>query len=186
MALAGPSAALAAPGDLDPSFGDGGTSRFDLGVRSDPNPGNSGGLAAALQGSGRLLIAGWSGDQGGSNTFLLVGVDEHGHLDPAFGDGGVVRTGVGCGSDVAHALAVQGDGRIVLGGGGSCSGNAAARSTRDQRHHQGAFERGTRKRRQDRSHQGQRSREVAEGGSGKEEAGGKERGQEIIMNLADG
>jgi len=94
--------AEAAPGDLDLSFGSGGVAAipFDLGAN-----------ALALQADGKLIVAG-SDDA----DFALARYKQNGALDPTFGAGGKVTTEFGNAADVANAVAVQPDGKIVAAG----------------------------------------------------------------------
>ncbi|MDG2307000.1 MAG: hypothetical protein P8R42_20605 [Candidatus Binatia bacterium] len=92
-------------GRLDSSFGDGGVVRPDL-------DGESGGaFAIAVQDGGAIVVAGRLGKDLGA---LRFGPD--GTLDDDFGDGGVVRVDVESGHDIARAIALQPDGRILLAG----------------------------------------------------------------------
>ncbi|MEU7304371.1 calcium-binding protein [Streptomyces sp. NPDC007206] len=99
-------------GTLDPSFdGDG------LVV----TPGASG-QDMKLQSDGRIVVAG-----SGPGGFKVLRYDTNGSLDTGFGTGGQVTTGFG-GSDAAHGLALQSDGKIVAAGqGGPDSDFALAR-----------------------------------------------------------
>ncbi len=68
------------------------------------------------QDADRLIIAG-----GANYTLLLARFDQEGKLDPSFGNGGVVSppiegTSGGPGGSTANAVAVQGDGKIVVAG----------------------------------------------------------------------
>ncbi|WP_405851292.1 calcium-binding protein [Streptomyces sp. NBC_00090] len=105
LVLALPGTALAAPGDLDPTFGAGGrvTTYF---------PGYAEGRDIARQPDGKLVVAGLS--EGG---FALARYLPGGGLDPAFGTGGMVTSDFGGGAHVANAVAVQpADGKIVVAG----------------------------------------------------------------------
>ena len=51
----------------------------------------------------------------GGTDFALARYDTRGNLDPSFGTGGIVVTDLG-GVDAAQAVALQSDGRIVVGG----------------------------------------------------------------------
>lgn len=80
------------------------------------NPGGYDALYAVVQQpSGRLVAAGQS--VGASRDFFLVGFTQDGALDPTFGTNGFVRTDVSSGNaDVANAMAVLPDGRLVVAG----------------------------------------------------------------------
>lgn len=60
-----------------------------------------------------LLVAGASAS---SQTVAQAGAPIPGSLDANFGQGGIVTTSIVAGYDIAHAVAVQNDGRIVLAG----------------------------------------------------------------------
>jgi uncharacterized delta-60 repeat protein len=101
--------AAAAAGDLDPTFGEGGKALTDFGASDN-------GIAVALQSDGKIVAAGYS-DTGGSHDFALVRYRRNGGLDATFGVKGKVLTDFGSGSrDVALAVLVQPDGRIVAAG----------------------------------------------------------------------
>jgi uncharacterized delta-60 repeat protein len=102
-------AARATPGTLDPSFGTGGTVTTAIG------PGNDVGLAAVIQPDGKILAAGYSSN-GTSEDFALARYNADGSLDTSFGSGGKVTTSFGSGDDDASTIALQSDGKIVLGG----------------------------------------------------------------------
>jgi uncharacterized delta-60 repeat protein len=99
----------AAAGDLDPTFGTNGAT-FD--------PQSDEAFGAALQADGKLITAGVSrffiNDP--FKDFLVERFTKDGVLDPTFGAGGRVRTDINGNQDVALAVAVQRDGRIVVAG----------------------------------------------------------------------
>jgi uncharacterized delta-60 repeat protein len=100
-ALAAPAAAL--PGDLDPTFGSGGTVVTDLGaveVITD----------VALQPDGRVVVAGSA-----TGRVLVARYDPGGSLDPTFSDDGSVVTSFGMGAGGRY-VALQPDGKIVVAG----------------------------------------------------------------------
>jgi uncharacterized delta-60 repeat protein len=91
-------------GKLDPTFGAGG--------RVDGPAGRA--LGVTVDGAGRVVVSGESGDQLTVARYLANGAP-----DSSFGSDGVKRTGLaGAGEDVL----VQPDGRIVAGGTGSAGG----------------------------------------------------------------
>jgi len=103
-----------APGTLDTSFGTGGRARIAVGAGEDMA------YAVALQPDGRIVVAGRSAERGGD--FSVVRLTRDGALDTSFGVGGKVTVDVNGGSDTAHALALQPDGKVLLAG-------SAARAT---------------------------------------------------------
>src|SRR3954470_15309100 len=114
LALAA-SPAVAAPGDLDPSFsGDGRVSTLT-------SPDTFVARAVAVQPDGRIVVAGYSCDTGtcgptGDSSFRLLRYTPDGGLDTDFGQGGTVTTTVGVGRSQAFDLIVRADGSIVAGG----------------------------------------------------------------------
>jgi uncharacterized delta-60 repeat protein len=99
IALGAP--ASAAAGDLDPTFGVGGTVTVsDLTI-----------FAMALQPDGKIVVAGVSVD-----VFGLARLNPDGSLDASFGTGGLVTTDFGAAFEAAYAVALLPDGRIVAAG----------------------------------------------------------------------
>jgi uncharacterized delta-60 repeat protein len=94
-------------GILDGSFGNGGKVITDFG-------GDDGAAALVLTPDGLVAVGSTSAGQGGD--FALARYTLAGGLDGAFGNGGKVTTDFSDGKDVAHAAAVQADGKIVAGG----------------------------------------------------------------------
>jgi len=129
-----PAPGRAFPGGLDASFGASGIVTTDF-------AGEDAALALVRQADGKLVAAGRS-NAAGSADFALCRYDAEGELDPAFGTGGRVLTDFGgnrcaggprnarpCQShedclggtcvstdDVAWALALQSDGKLVAAG----------------------------------------------------------------------
>jgi uncharacterized delta-60 repeat protein len=99
-------------GSLAGSFGDGGLLRF--------TPGPDGGYAGAVvqHPDGRILVAGrrFVDGQHDSSDWVILRYRPDGSPDPSFGEGGMVTTEFGTGPDRPRAMAVQTDGRIVVGG----------------------------------------------------------------------
>jgi uncharacterized delta-60 repeat protein len=107
-------AAAAAPGQLDPSFGAGGT------VVTEFPSSYSGARAVAVQADGRIVAAGFAHTNDSIiSDFALARYDASGALDPTFGTGGRVRTDFGGRFDEALAVAAQPDGRVVVAGSSS-------------------------------------------------------------------
>jgi uncharacterized delta-60 repeat protein len=109
--------ALAAPGDLDTTFGSSGTVLTDFG---SGNPDFA--SAVAIQEDGKIVVAGTSsGTDGGDFAVARYNVD--GSLDAAFGSGGIVLTDLGSGSfDQARGVVLQQDGKIVVAGSTTADG----------------------------------------------------------------
>jgi uncharacterized delta-60 repeat protein len=102
-----------APGSVDTSF-QGGKVMVPVGGA------DAYAYALAAQPDGKLLVAGTSHDHGGD--FALLRLDRDGQLDESFGSAGLVSTEVGAGSDIARAVAVDDEGRIVLAGSADSGG----------------------------------------------------------------
>ncbi len=91
-------------GSLDLTFGGSGTVRTEVGASYQLN-------AVAVQDDGKILVAGGSG-----GAFFLLRYNANGSLDKTFGARGIVRTEFDTGEDVAHGIALQPDGKIVVAG----------------------------------------------------------------------
>jgi uncharacterized delta-60 repeat protein len=102
-------AARANDGVLDVTCGTGGKVTVDV-FGSTSNAAN----AAAVQADGKIVVAGAVSDVAGD--FALVRYDAGGSLDSSFGSGGIVRTDFSGRADLALALAIQSDGKIVAAG----------------------------------------------------------------------
>jgi len=96
-------------GSLDTSFGDGGKTVTAVGPTDDYAQ------AMAVQSDGKLVVVGY-GNTGASTDFEVVRYLRDGAIDPTFGTNGKVTTAVSTGSDVANAVAIQADGKIVVAG----------------------------------------------------------------------
>lgn len=72
--------------------------------------------ALALQPDGKLLLAGSALVGGSQRDVALVRLNGDGSLDAGFGSGGKVTTDVSGVGNVANALALQSDGKIVVAG----------------------------------------------------------------------
>ncbi len=95
-------------GSLDQTYGDQGAKSILVGEYCS-------GLGAALQADGKVVVVGYA--QVNENLdLMLVRFGTNGQLDPTFGVGGIVTTDTGGGTDYAHDVAVQSDGKIVVGG----------------------------------------------------------------------
>jgi uncharacterized delta-60 repeat protein len=109
-------------GSLDPTFsGDGKqTTDFGSGTSARAN-------GVAIQANGKIVVVGnvtrTSGGFPGS-YFALARYNPNGSLDPSFSGDGKRLTDLG-GSDIALAVLIQGDGKIVAVGGGGPGGDFA-------------------------------------------------------------
>jgi uncharacterized delta-60 repeat protein len=134
LALGIVAGAVAAPGDLDPTFGTGGRVGLSPYVESV-------GVAAVLQPDGKILLAGWADDvapppppppapfglQASNADFLAVRLTPNGSLDLPFGRDGTVRTPIDLGNstgDFAWAVAPGPDGTVVLAGNAGTQGGS--------------------------------------------------------------
>lgn len=108
--------AIGAPGALDLSFGTGGVLSTDFGGTYDWA------YAAAVQPDGKIVTAGVS-NGAATHDFALARYRPDGSIDPSFGDGGKVTTDFKGSFDWAYALALQPDGKIVVGGVSDASGS---------------------------------------------------------------
>ena len=97
-----------ADGDLDPAFGQGGRVMVAFGGQIAEA------YAVAVQADGRIVVAGYA-VIGGDKDFALARLNLDGSLDTGFGGDGRVTTGFGA-DEVAYAVAIQADGKIVAGG----------------------------------------------------------------------
>ena len=106
-------------GTLDLSFNSTGYRYEDFGGGSNE------GLAVAVQPDGKIVVAGRADGISGSGTdFAIVRYNSGGSLDTSFGTGGKVTTAIGPGTsqDIAYAVAIQADGKIVAAGQAEVSG----------------------------------------------------------------
>jgi uncharacterized delta-60 repeat protein len=107
--------AEAAPGQLDSSFGGDGTVRT-LFLGDDPlAPAQD----VAVQSDGKIVVATTLEEQLGGTKPAVLRYLPGGSLDGSFGDNGGVATDVGTFGS-GYAVAVQSDGKIVVGGDGIC------------------------------------------------------------------
>jgi uncharacterized delta-60 repeat protein len=109
-------------GGLDSGFGAGGK------VTTPFGPGHDEARGMALQDDGKIVVAG-HGSNGSNDDFALARYNTTGALDATFGGDGRVMTSIGSSIDVAHDVAVQEDGKIVVAGyiGGAAEDFAVAR-----------------------------------------------------------
>jgi uncharacterized delta-60 repeat protein len=109
-------------GTLDPSFGTGGQVTTAIAGLND------GASRVALQGDGKIIVAGRSYIAGpdftGDFHSSLVRYDSSGTLDADFGTDGKVTMIFGGDSDGVSSIAVQPDGKIVVSGGATIDWNS--------------------------------------------------------------
>lgn len=101
-------ARLLTSGKLDSTFARSGVVGVPIGATATA-------VAVGLQPDGSILMTGNATDSDGSSEVPTVRLTTRGALDPTFGSGGVAHI-KGCG---VNALAIQGDGKIVLAGVGA-------------------------------------------------------------------
>lgn len=106
----GSSASTPAAGSLDVTFGSGGKVTTFIGTQYSDFA-----YAVALQSDGKIIAVGYTFN-GSNNDFALARYTANGGLDGNFGIGGKVITPIGSSHDVAVAVALQGDGKIVVAG----------------------------------------------------------------------
>ncbi|HUM45693.1 MAG TPA: T9SS type A sorting domain-containing protein [Chitinophagales bacterium] len=108
-------------GSPDNSFGENGVMTTQLGgYTSEAN-------ALVRQSDGKLIAAGYTRDTGDPDyDFAVVRVTSDGVLDNSFSGDGKFQLDVNGENDVAFAIAVQQDGKIVFGGSSLLAGNASA------------------------------------------------------------
>lgn len=105
--------ALAADGDLDPSFGSGGK------VTTDFNHSTDIAYAMALQADGKLVVVGttYTDNDYSNEDFAVARYNANGTLDTSFGVNGKVKTDFPGLAAVASSVVIQPDGKIVVAGG---------------------------------------------------------------------
>ncbi|MFL5732975.1 MAG: dockerin type I domain-containing protein [Chloroflexia bacterium] len=109
-----------ADGSLDTAFGNGGKVLTAI----DPQTGagrDDIAHAVAFAPGDKIVVAGVTG--GFLADFAVARYNSDGSLDTTFGNGGIVITDIG-GEDSANAVAVQPDGKILVGGEGWTSGSS--------------------------------------------------------------
>jgi uncharacterized delta-60 repeat protein len=97
-------------GSLDASFGDGGI------VSTNFSHGSDIGNAVKLQADGKILVAGHTLDDYAANNFILLRYNANGSLDTSLDGDGIVTTDFSGGEDLASALTLQPDGKILVAG----------------------------------------------------------------------
>ena len=94
-------------GTLDTTFRRDGQATIDFTHHDDAQ-------AVVIQPDGKIVVAGRAAGHGG--RFLLVRFRPNGHLDKTFSGDGAAFTDFTKGDDIAFAVALQGDGKIVVAG----------------------------------------------------------------------
>src|SRR5690349_20077392 len=100
---------FAAKGNLDRTFG-------DWGKAISPLSGTEKAYDAALQPDGKIVVVGATSPTGSNFDFLIQRYNEDGSPDTGFGSGGRVVLTVAGTSEVAYAVTLQSDGKIVVAG----------------------------------------------------------------------
>jgi uncharacterized delta-60 repeat protein len=107
-----------ANGALDTTFGSGGKVITSIRTVMVGNS-DSHNAALALQGDGKIVLAGGTYVPGGFGDFVVARFNPNGTPDTAFGSSGRVFTDFAGGPDQATGVAIQADGKIVASGRGS-------------------------------------------------------------------
>jgi uncharacterized delta-60 repeat protein len=106
---------LAAPGDLDLSFGKGGI----VFTGSGNNPSLDIAQEMAIQPDGKIVVVGDGALSGNTSwDFAVARYNTDGSLDTSFGGTGIVITPVSNSNDSAYSVAIQADGKIIVIGNG--------------------------------------------------------------------
>jgi uncharacterized delta-60 repeat protein len=98
-----------ANGTLDGTFGAGGI------VLTAVGPGDDYGRAVTVQPDGKIVVAG-TAFNGANDDVLVLRYHPNGTLDASFSGDGIVTTPIGAGNEMVGAVALQSDGRILVGG----------------------------------------------------------------------
>ncbi len=109
-------------GSADNSFGTDGEAYVFI-VSNPPGSdfANDAATSAGIQANGKLVVAGYYSENNGTYGigFALARFKSNGTIDSTFGSGGVVRTYISntdSSVDLAHAMAIQSDGKIIVAG----------------------------------------------------------------------
>jgi len=97
-------------GSLDTSFGNAGSFITNIGT------GNSFAFAVALEPNGKIVVSGYTDGTNDQQDFAVVRINPNGSLDRTFGTGGIVTTDVDNVTNQAGGLAIQRNGKIIIGG----------------------------------------------------------------------
>ncbi|MCX7809492.1 MAG: delta-60 repeat domain-containing protein [Leptospiraceae bacterium] len=96
-------------GTLDTNFGTGGKVIQDIGSSNEQ------GISLAIQPDGKILLGGFY-NNGSNEDFCIARFNSNGTIDTTFGSSGKVIQPIGSSSDYGQSLAIQPDGKILLGG----------------------------------------------------------------------
>lgn len=99
---------LAAPGDLDPSFGIGGKVTTSFGAVE------AGAVSVTIDADGRIIVAGFSVADAVTDS-ILARYNNDGSLDNSFGIGGTIHTDFWA-NDAALCVLIDANGKIVVAG----------------------------------------------------------------------
>src|SRR5689334_24816863 len=118
MAAAIVTQAQTTAGNLDPTFGTGGTVRTDFAGNIDQAN------AVAVQPNGLIIAAGSSFSSSKTvEDFIVARYNANGTLDKRFGKNGKITTDFFRNVDSISAIAIQPDGRIIVAGFAQLAGN---------------------------------------------------------------
>lgn len=106
------SVAAVTPGDLDLTFGTNGVARVETGSSMTYTGLNA---SAAVQADGKIVIT-RTISNGTDNDIITLRIKQDGTIDTGFGTQGKVTTTFGTGQDISRCIAVQPDGRVIVGG----------------------------------------------------------------------
>jgi len=96
-------------GTLDKTFGRSGKVIQPIGSDNDE------GYSLAIQPDGKILLGGYC-KNGSNRDFCIARFNSDGTLDTSFGSSGKVIQPIGSSNDEGYSLAIQSDGKILLGG----------------------------------------------------------------------
>ncbi|MBI3650097.1 MAG: hypothetical protein HY231_03530 [Acidobacteria bacterium] len=115
-------------GDLDPGFGNNGMVTTSFGSRANLH-------SVVLQPDGKLVAVGEAFTATSNTDFAIARYELDGSLDSGFGKGGKISTDFAGNVDIASAVQIQADGKILVAGGAfisSATGNDFALARYDR------------------------------------------------------
>ncbi|RII28310.1 MAG: hypothetical protein CXR30_14010, partial [Geobacter sp.] len=104
-------------GTLDTSFGTGGIATTNVGGTTDYNYASG----IAVQSDGKIVVV---GTRAGAYLLMVLRYNDDGTLDTSFGTSGIAQFDVASSYDGGTAVAIQSDGKIVVGGNGNNGTNS--------------------------------------------------------------